>query len=172
MSAAPSATYSPPTPITSDHDLTGFACGEPSLDDWLRRRALANQVEGASRTYVVTTREGGTVVAYYCLAAGSLEAKAAPWRVRRNMPDPIPVSVLGRLAVDRGHGGAGLGTALLRDAVHRSAVAARTIGIRAVLVHALNERAAAFYERRGFQASPKAPLMLVLSLKGIATDRA
>ena len=114
---------------------------------------------------------GGTVVvAYYCLSAGALEAKEAPGRVRRNMPDPIPVSVLGRLAVDREHGGASLGTALLRDAIRRSVVAARTIGIRAVLVHALNERAAAFYERRGFQASPKLPLTLVLSLKGLDVE--
>ena len=160
-------TYASPVPVTKDHDASGFACGEPSLDEWLRRRALPNQVEGASRTYVVTSTDSTKVVAYYCLAAGSLEAKAAPGRVRRNMPDPIPVSVLGRLAVDRTHGDAGLGTALLRDAVRRSVMAAQTIGIRAVLVHALNERAAAFYERRGFQASPKLPLTLVLSLKGL-----
>ena len=160
-------TYASPAPVTKDHDASGFACGEPSLDEWLRRRALPNQVEGASRTYVVTSTDSTKVVAYYCLAAGSLEAKAAPGRVRRNMPDPIPVSVLGRLAVDQAHGDAGLGTALLRDAVRRSVMAAQTIGIRAVLVHALNERAAAFYERRGFQASPKLPLTLVLSLKGL-----
>ena len=159
--------YVPPVPITKDHDVSGFACGEPSLDDWLRRRALANQVEGASRTYVITNGDSDTVVAYYCLAAGSLEAKGAPGRVRRNMPDPIPISVLGRLAVDQAHGDAGLGTALLRDAIRRSVVAARTIGIRAVLVHALNEGAAAFYERRGFQRSPKLPLTLVFSLKGL-----
>ena len=160
-------TYASPAPVTKDHDASGFACGEPSLDEWLRRRALPNQVEGASRTYVVASTDNTKVVAYYCLAAGSLEAKAAPGRVRRNMPDPIPVSVLGRLAVDQAHGDAGLGTALLRDAVRRSVMVAQTIGIRAVLVHALNERAAAFYERRGFQASPKLPLTLVLSLKGL-----
>lgn len=167
MSADPSASFAAPLPITEGHDTARFSCGELSLDEWLRKRALANQVEGASRTYVVTVAGTPLIVAYYCLAAGSIEAKAAPGRVRRNMPDPIPVAVLGRLAVDRTNGGAGLGAALLRDAVRRSAVAARTIGIRAVLVHALNERAASFYERRGFQASPKAPLTLVLSLKGL-----
>ena len=164
--------YAPPVQITKEHDASGFACGEPSLDDWLRRRALANQVEGASRTYVVTNGDSDTVVAYYCLAAGSLQSKGAPGRVRRNMPDPIPVSVLGRLAVDREHGDAGLGTALLRDAIRRSVVAARTIGIRAVLVHALNERAATFYERRSFQRSPKLPLTLALSLKGLDAEQA
>ena len=167
MSVGSPSRYAPPLPIDESHVTSGFSCDEAGLDEWLRRRALANQVEGASRTYVVTTEGGTTVVAYYCLAAGALEAREAPGRVRRNMPDPIQVSVLGRLAVDSEHGDAGLGTALLRDAIRRSIVAARTIGIRAILVHALNERAAAFYDRRGFQASLKLPLTLVLSLKGL-----
>ena len=140
-----------------------FACGVDSLDDWLKRRAYPNQVNGASRTYVVT--EGKRVVGYYCLASGALELSDTPTSIRRNMPDPVPVAILGRLAVDKSCQGRGLGVALLQDAVVRTAQAASILGIRGLLVHALSIETKAFYEHHGFVASPTQPMTLILSLK-------
>lgn len=156
---------SAPALLSASHDLEGFACGAQSLDDWLRRRACANQASGASRTYVVT--ETQKVVGYYCLASGALISSGAPGAFRRNMPDPIPMVVLGRLAVDVSWHGKGLGVALLQDAVFRTAQAAQILGIRSLLVHALSDQAKAFYEHHGFVASPTQPMTLLLSLKGV-----
>lgn len=153
-----------PRLLGPDDLLDQFDCGEPALNDWLRRRAKANQAGGASRTYVVMDGEG-RVAGYYALAAGAIAARDAPGAVRRNMPDPIPMVVLGRLAVDRSWQGTGLGAALLRDAVERAVAASRAIGVRGLLVHAISEAAAAFYRRYGFIPLPDAPLILVLSLK-------
>lgn len=133
---------SAPTPLLADHDVTRFDCGEPALDDWLKRRALHNESR-FSRTYVVCV--GRTVVAYYCISAGSVERAAAPGKLRRNAPEAIPVSVLGRLAVSRDHSGKGLGAELLADALRRIAVASQSIGIGAVLVQAKDEKAKRFY---------------------------
>ncbi|TAN53915.1 MAG: N-acetyltransferase [Rhodospirillales bacterium] len=152
-----------PSLLNEGHDLVDFACCAASLDDWLKRRARPNQISGASRTYVVT--EGAKVVGYYCLASGALALNEAPGKVKRNMPDPIPMIVLGRLAVDRAWQGKGLGVALLQDAVIRTSEAAGILGIRGILVHAISEEAKAFYERYGFTASPSQPITLVLSLK-------
>ena len=135
---------SAPVPLTAEHDVTGFDCGEPVLNDWLRQRALKNESR-FSRTYVVC--EGNRVVAYFCIAAGAVERTAAPGKVRRNAPDTIPVSVIGRLAVDRGHAGKGLGADILADALRRIAVASQSIGIGAVLVQAKDEAAKRFYTR-------------------------
>ena len=132
---------SAPVPLTADHDLSEFDCGEPSLNDWLRHRALKNESR-FSRTYVVC--EGRRVVAYFCIAAGAVERGAAPGKVRRNAPDTIPVSVIGRLAVDRAHAGKGLGADILSDALRRIAVASQSIGIGAVLVHAKDDAARRF----------------------------
>lgn len=153
----------PPEPLSATHTLTGFACGEPALDDWLLRRALANQLSGASRTFVVLD-EDGRVVGYYALAAGGVSHHQATRGVRRNMPDPIPVLVLGRLAVDRNARGRKLGAALLQDAVKRTSGVALNAGVRALLVHALNDRAHAFYLHYGFQPSPIDPMTLMLRL--------
>ena len=153
----------PPTLLTDEHDLATFDCGVPGLDDWLKRRARANQASGASRSYVVA--EGARVIGYYCLAAGAIAVTDAPTALRRNMPDPIPVTVLGRLAIDRSFQGAGTGTALLQDAVLRTGQAAQIVGARGLLVHAISDPAKAFYERYGFVASPTNPMTLVLSLK-------
>jgi GNAT superfamily N-acetyltransferase len=161
------AQLSAPELLTEHHDRTGFSSGEAELDEWLVHRALANQVSGASRTYVVTVEN--RVIAYYALANGSVMAKEAPGRVRRNMPDPIPVMVLGRLAVDQRWQGKGLGRALLRDAVLRTLQAAEIAGIRAILVHALHEKAAAFYIRAGFTPSPISDTILMLTLKDART---
>jgi len=152
-----------PTLLTEAHDLSGFSSGESQLDEWLKRRALRNQFSGASRTYVVTIEN--QVIAYYALASGSVMAQEAPGRIRRNMPDPIPVIVLGRLAIDEKWQGKGLGKALLRDAILRTLQASEMIGIRAILVHALHEKAAAFYQHVGFLPSPISDTILMLSLE-------
>ena len=157
---------SEPVLFTADHDCESFRCGVASLDEWLRRRALQNQVSGASRTYVVTT--GQKVVAYYCLSSGALALDAVPGSVRRNMPDPVPMAILGRLAVDQAWQGRGLGAALLQDAVLRTLQARDILGIRGVLVHALSEEARAFYEHYGFTGSPTQPMTLILSLRNRA----
>lgn len=133
---------SPPVPLTADHDLSGFDCGEPVLNDWLQHRAMKNESR-FSRTYVIC--DGNRVVAYFCISAGAVERAAAPGRVRRNAPDTIPVSVIGRLAVSRDYAGRGLGADILSDALRRIALASQSIGIGAVLVHAKDDRAKRFY---------------------------
>lgn len=155
-----------PAPLTDDHALDEFACGVASLDEWLKRRARINQLGGAARTYVVA--DGRRVVGYYCLASGALAAADAPGGLRRNMPDPIPMAILGRLAVDTAWHGQGLGGALLNDALMRTAQAAQIVGMRGLLVHALSAPAAAFYRHYGFIVSPRHPTTLILSLKGVA----
>ena len=156
-------TLSAPTLLTESHDLELFQSGTDSLDQWLHRRARANQVSGASRTYVVALE--GRVVGYYCLSSGGLDLADAPGFIRRKMPDPIPVAVLSRLAVDQRWQGKGLGAALLQDAALRAAQAAAILGVRGLLVHAISEEAKGFYEHYGFAASPNNPMTLVLSLK-------
>jgi GNAT superfamily N-acetyltransferase len=151
----------PPEHLTQEHDVAAFDCGVPILNDWLKNRALDNEKAGASRTYVVTA--GGRVVGYYALATGAVAASDAPGRVRRNMPDPIPIMVLGRLAVDQSHHGHGLGQGLLRDAVLRTVQAAKMVGIRAILVHAISEDAKRFYLRHGFVESPAGPMTLMIT---------
>lgn len=133
-----------PVPLTAEHDLSGFDCGEPALNDWLRHRAWKNESR-FSRTYVVC--EGNRVVAYVCISAGAVARAAAPGKVRRNAPDTIPVSVIGRLAVDREHAGKGLGADILADALQRIAIASQSIGVAAVLVHAKDDGARRFYLR-------------------------
>jgi GNAT superfamily N-acetyltransferase len=133
-----------PVPLAEQHDLSTFDCDEPAQNDWLRRRALKNESR-FSRTYVVC--QGNQVIAYVCISAGSVQRAAAPGKVRRNAPDSIPVSVIGRLAVDRAHAGKGLGADLLADALRRIAVASQSIGIAAVLVHAKDDAAKHFYLR-------------------------
>lgn len=151
-----------PAPLSAAHDLTGFACGDPSLDDWLRRRARSNQNAGSSRTFVIC--EGERVVGYHALAAGSVNVEQAPGRFRRNMPDPIPVAILARFAIDRNWQGRGLGRALFRDALMRVMHAADTIGVRGLLVHAISPQAQAFYIGLGLSPSPIDPNTLMVTL--------
>jgi GNAT superfamily N-acetyltransferase len=153
-----------PQPLTADHQTDAFKCGETSLDEWLKRRALLNQANGASRTFVVVD-DNHTVMGYYALAAGAVHHQDATRSIRQNMPDPLPVMVLARLAVDLRAQGMQLGAGLLRDAVERSLAVAQNAGVRALLVHALHERAKQFYLYFGFQASPVHPLTLMLRLK-------
>lgn len=155
-------TLSAPEPLASHHDVRPFTSGVESLDHWLKHRALKNQATGASRTFVLC--EGPSVRAYYALASSAVIVDAAPGRLRRNMPDPIPVVVLGRLAVDQSLQGRGVGRALVRDAGLRVIQAADTIGIRGMIVHALSAEAKSFYERIGFEPSPIDPMMLMVTL--------
>lgn len=156
---------SAPELLSDRHDLTDFCSGEASLDEWLRRRARANQVSGASRTYVLC--EAMKVVGYYALASGIVTVEAAPGRFRRNMPNPIPVAVLARLAVDKSKQGQGIGRSLFRDAAQRIAQAADVIGIRGIVVHAISEQARSFYLALGFDPSPSEPLTLMVTLSDV-----
>ena len=152
-----------PQPLISSHFLDEFACGEHSLDTWLQRRALANQTSGASRTFVVADA-ADRVFGYYSMAAGAVSHQEATSSIRRNMPDPVPVMILARLAVDRRAQGIQLGAALLQDAVHRAIAVSQNAGVRALLVHALHEEAKRFYLHYGFRESPIHPLTLMLRL--------
>lgn len=157
---------SAPHPLSEQDDCSAFDCGEASLNDWLRRKALANQVSGASRTFVITGTgtAANQVLGYYALAAGAVSHAESSRAVRRNMPDPIPVIVLGRLAIDRFCHGQGLGSALLKDAILRTLNVAENAGIRALLVHALHDKAREFYLHHGFSVSPISTTTLLLCL--------
>src|ERR1700722_18686527 len=154
-----SGKVSPPEPLADHHEIQEFNSGEASLDEWLRRRALANQAGGASRTYIVC--EEKRVVGYYALASGAVMAESATGRFRRNMPNPIPVVVLARLAVDHRWQGRGFGRALFRDCARRVAHAADVIGIRGIVVHPISAEAKKFYLALGFDPSPREPMMLM-----------
>lgn len=156
-----------PVPIAASHCLAAFDCGVVSLNEWLRRQALKNEIAGVSRTFVVCDADGATAVGYYALAVGSVIRQEAPGRIRREMPEPIPVMVLGRLAVALEWQGEGIGVGLLRDAVLRTVAVSRQAGIRALLVHALSDEAKGFYLRHGFQESPANPYTLMRGLQDI-----
>lgn len=152
-----------PEPLSPRHRVDSFACGEPMLDEWLKRRALCNQASGASRTFVAVTAEQ-EVMGYYALAAGAIAHQHAARSIRQNMPDPVPVMVLARLAVDTRAQAMKLGAGLLQDALRRCVLVSQNTGVRAMLVHALNDRARRFYEHYGFKASPAHPMTLMLRL--------
>jgi GNAT superfamily N-acetyltransferase len=151
-----------PQPIDESHETGAFDSGAPILDEWLKRRARANQASGASRTYVAC--EEKRVVAYYALASGAVDIDVASRRVRRNMPDPVPIAVLGRLAIDSAYQRRGLGRALMQDASRRVLQAADIIGIRGIVIHAISEEAKAFYLALGFEVSPLQPMTLMTTL--------
>jgi GNAT superfamily N-acetyltransferase len=180
---------SAPEKLSAEHDLSAFDSGEMVLDEWLRRRAAQNETSGASRTYVVCA--GKQVAGYYSLAVGAaaherkgrgahlqmgqkqtcaalrfarVSQKNVPGRIKRNMPDPVPVMILGRLAVDKAFQGKGIGAGLLKDAVLRTLQAAEIAGIRALLVHAISDAAKRFYEAYGFIVSPVDPMTVMITL--------
>lgn len=161
--------FAAPEPLTAFHELSGFSSGAPALDGWLQRRALGNQASGATRTFVVC--DAKRVVGYHSLASGSVRVAQAPGRFRRNMPEPIPVVVLARLAVAQAFHGRGLGRALFRDAALRVLQAADVIGIRGLVVHALTEDARAFYIALGMTPSSLDPMLLLVSLSELDRDR-
>jgi len=152
-----------PEPLSQEHELSCFNCEESALDNWLKNKALKNQYSGASRTFVVC-QNNRQVIAYYSLATGSIDHKESAGKVRRNMPDPIPVMLLGRLAVDVRYKGQGLGSGLLRDAILRTLSVAKQAGIRAILVHALSEQARLFYKYHGFYESTTNSMTLLITL--------
>ena len=154
-------------PITEFHDVSSFDCGgHESLDIWLKRFAFTNQLNESARTYVV--HRAGSVVGYYSISAGSVSLEEAPRRIAKGLARyPIPVILLARLAVDKQEQGAGLGKALLKDALVRIASAADIIGARAVLVHAIDAQARDFYLHFGFEPSPIHELQLMLLMKDL-----
>jgi predicted N-acetyltransferase YhbS len=152
-------------PLSPIHRVERFDCGEAALDDYLKKHALQSQAAGAARTNVVAM--DGQVIGYYSLSAGSVDATAANPRLIKGLPrnQPVPIVLLGRLAVDRAQQGRGLGTLLLRDAVLRFLQAAEIIGARALLIHAKNDKLAQFYSRFGFEPLPTNPLHVALLFK-------
>lgn len=153
-----------PEPLNKAHILSEFNCTRASLNAWLVDRAMANEAQGASRTFVICEGESAMVIGYYCLTQGAIGHDAVSAKFKRNMPNPLPVTVLGRLAIDKNHAGKGLGMALLKDAVLRSRLAALHAASRGIFVQALDDEAAAFYLKFGFTRSPSQPLHLMLSL--------
>lgn len=158
----------PPCPLDQSHKLEEFSCGIASLDRWLKTKARHNENARASRTYVLCD-DNNNVIGYYALATGSISPNQAPRKVKRNMPNPIPVMVLGRLAIDQTHQGKGLGDALLRDAILRILQAAEIAGIKAIVVHAISEQAKQYYAERSFIESPADPMTMILPLDSIQT---
>ena len=164
--------YSAPRPIEKGDGVAAFGCGKPQLDDFLKQRALKNEGR-SSRTYVVVSQGGesaGKVVAYYTLAAGGVNHEECPTWAKRNMPNPVPVIVLGRLAVDAQHQGKGIGEHLLREAMQRALGACRQIGARALVVHAIDDEAVSFYVPFGFQSFPTDSRTLFLPMETIASS--
>lgn len=155
-----------PVPLDADHVLADFHCGDDALDVWLAARALRNQADGSSRTWVVL--DGRRVAAYYASSTAVLLRASAPGRVARNQPDPLPALLLGRLAVDAGYQGQGLGAALLKHFLLKSLEVAQLVGVRLLLVHAATPEAAAFYEHHGFERSPIDELTLLVLVTDLA----
>ncbi len=151
-----------PEPINEQHNIHGFNSGEESLDTWLSTKAIKNQKANASRTYVACDNE--RVIAYYVLASSSVDGSSTTGRFRRNMPNPVPVVILGRLAIDLAYQHQGIGRALVRDAGLRVIQAAETIGIRGLLVQAISTKAKEFYEKLGFEPSLIDPMILMANL--------
>jgi|SRR4051812_12053603 len=162
--------YSAPRPIEKGDGVAGFSCGKVPLDDFLKQRALKNEGRG-SRTFVIVSQLGeaaGKVAAYYTLGAGAVNHEECPTWAKRNMPNPVPVIVLGRLAVDSAHQGKKIGKYLLREAMQRTLEASRYVGVRALIIHAIDDDAVSFYVPFGFQAFPTDSRTLFLPVETIA----
>lgn len=157
-----------PERLAENHRLDDFRCSQPSLTHWLVEKARHNQQEGASSCFVVCDDNDLGVVGYYALAAGAVQRAVAPGSIRRSMPDPPPMAVLGRLAVHEDYAGQGIGSGLLQDAVRRCLRTAQDMGVRALLCHAIDQAAKEFYLHHGFVESPVEPLTVMLSLSSIA----
>lgn len=163
--------YAAPAPLVAGHRVDGFDCGTPSLNHWLKAHALANEGR-ASRTYVVVAADGshaGDVIGYYTLATGGVALSAIRGKHRHDLPDPVPVMVLGRLAVDQRHHGQAIGSTMLREAMHRTLDISRAVGVRMLMVHAIDDAAVAFYLRYGFHLFPTGSRTLFLPIETTAT---
>lgn len=155
--------------ILSDHHIVdNFDCGEPAFNGWLKKRAAKNNAADASRCFVICI-DNNEVVGYYCLSAGAISREPAPKTMRRNMPDSLPVLVLGRLAIHKDYHNKGLGSALLRDAMVRSISIAEDAGVFAILIHSLSDKAKQFYISQGFVESPLQSMTLLMTLATIRT---
>jgi GNAT superfamily N-acetyltransferase len=160
---------SAPEPIAASHDVSEFACGQVSLDHWLKTRALSNQQKGF--TAVMVVHEGGRVIGFYGLAPTAVVPSLLPRSIRTGQPpDPIPCLLLGQLATDLQWAGHGIGTGLLKHALSRCVQAASLIGGRALMVNAVDDEAARFWSRRGFIATKDDPLILFRSIADIAAS--
>ncbi len=159
-----------PCRLVEHHILDGFCCGITSLDNWLKHKARRNEISRASRTYVLATEEK-LAIGYYALASASIASNEAPRKIKRNMPDPIPAMVLGRLAVDQAYQGKKLGDALLRDAILRVLQIAEIAGVKAILVHAISKDVKKFYLDRSFVISPSDPMTLILPLESLTLEK-
>lgn len=155
----------PPELLTQYHEVSDFSCGKSVLDSWLKDKALKNQTNRGSRTFVITS--GKQVAGYYALASGAVERTQVTSKMARNMPNPIPVVILARLAIDNHFKGLSLGKGLLKDALLRCVNVASQIGVKAVLVHALDQEAMAFYQKFGFEPMPKQDKTLMISIANI-----
>ena len=160
------AKYRAPVPITAEHRLERFESGKPPLDNWLKAHAIDNEAK-ASRTFVIVD-DHGEVRAYYTLATGNVTRTEVPRKLRHGLPNPVPVMVLGRLAVDRHHAGKGLGPALLREAMTRTLKVSNNAGVRALIVHAIDDDAVGFYAKYGFQLFPPETRTMFLPIESIA----
>lgn len=158
---------SAPVPLAEHHDLDEFNCSESSLNEWLKKRARSNAAGGASQVFVCSDDNDKKILAYYSLSASSVIHAELPGRVRRNMPDPLPVVLLGRLAVDMSLEGKGVGQSLFKDAAHRVNQAADLIGVAAIIVHPISEKAHAFWVKRGFVDCPGEQRMMVVTMKDV-----
>jgi GNAT superfamily N-acetyltransferase len=155
---------SQPQPLDSSHDITEFDSGNTTLDEWLKKRALKNQSSSASRTFIINETRNHRVIGYYSLATGSVERAITSNNFSRNMPEPIPVIILGRLAIDKNFQNQRIGSHLLKDALLRILTISDNVGVRGVLVHAISEKAKQFYLNYGFVESPIEPMTLLLSI--------
>jgi len=154
-----------PTGLTKHHDISEFDCGNVSLNEWLENKAISNDTKNASRCFVIC--DANRVIGYYALATGAVDRSKAPSKIKRNMPDPIPVLVLGRLAIDSSYQGQSLGSHLLKDCMLRAIAVSEHIAFKALLVHAISEDAKRFYTYFGFKESPIDPMTIFLSLSDI-----
>ena len=160
------SSYEPVRKLAGSDVVEYFDCGQPALNQFLQRFALINQKSNSAQTYV--NCHSGSVVGFYSLTVGSVEPAAAAPRVIKGIPQhPVPVMILARLAVDLQHQGVGLGKALLKDALLRTAQAADIAGIRALLVHAKDEPARQWYLNWEFEPSPSDPFHLFLLMKDL-----
>jgi GNAT superfamily N-acetyltransferase len=160
---------SPPEPLTAEHDVAAFSSGKPSLDYWLKTRALSNQQRGF--TVVIVVHDAGRVIGYYGLAPTAAVPSTLPRSIRKGQPpDPVPCLLLGQLATDREWRGKGIGTGLLKHAFERCISAAELVGGRALMVNAVDSEAAAFWCRRGFTPSKDDPFVLFRSMADVAAS--
>lgn len=157
-----------PRPIDAGDNRSDFDCGEESLNEWIQKRAIKNESAGASRTFVCIDSDEGRIAGYYCMSASALAHVDTTSALRKNMPNPVPVILVGRLAVDTRYQGRGLGASLLRDAIAKGLVASQTVGARAFLVHALSDSAEGFYRRFGFELVPESSRTMYLLMQDAA----